>query len=373
MDNPQKRVLYVITKATWGGAQRYVWDLMSRARAYGYDPALAYGEEGLLAQRARDAGFESYAVHGLQRDVSPLKEFAALRELAALFARLQPDVVHLNSSKASALGALAARLAGVPRIIFTAHGWAWNESRPWWQKLVIRKLAWLTVALSHATVCVSHATAADARWMPFVRKKFAVIHNGIACGELPSREAARAELAPQLHARRWIGMASELHPTKRVKDALHAFRSLAQEFPDTALLVMGEGAEHAKLDELIGTLELRDRVLLLGFVADASRYLSAFDIFLHSSQSDTLAYAVLEAGCASLPTVATRVGGIPEIIEDGVSGLLVPPRSPDALADALAALLCDSARAKQFGAALHQKVLADFSKQKMLAATLALY
>lgn len=367
------KILYVITKANWGGAQKYVYDLAVAAQADGHVVAVAYGEEGELARRLRAAGIRTHAVQEMQNRASFAALRAARRALLVLFAEERPDLVHLNSSLAGAAGAGAARSAHVPRVFFTAHGWAWNESRSLFQKIALRFFAWCSVKRSHKTICVSAATRRDARWMPFVQKKFVVIHNGIACTTLEERERARARLAPHLRASRWIGMLSELHPTKRVEDALHAFKEVLADFPDAALLVIGEGEERTELEKLIGALGLRDRAFLLGFIPDAPQYLPAFDVFLHAAQSEALGYAVLEAGCASLPTVATRVGGIPEIIEDCVSGTLVPPRAPHALADALIALMREPERAKAMGKALHAKVLALFSKQKMLAATLTLY
>lgn len=371
--NRQKKILFVVTKASWGGAQKYVYDLAVTTKALGHKVVVAYGEDGELATHLENADIRTHAVPQMQNRTSFSTLRATRRALHALFETERPDTVHLNSSLASAAGVCAARDAGVAQTVFTAHGWAWHELRPLWQRIALRYFAWRSVRLSHKTICVSNAVRCDARWMPFVQKKLVVIHNGIACGALMPRETARASLAPHLHAQTWIGMLGELHPTKRVEDAIRAFTQILTDFPNAALVVMGDGTERQKLEALIKELGLVERVVLAGFVPDAPMHLSAFDLFVHASQSEALGYAVLEAGCASLPTVATRVGGIPEIVADGVSGLLVPPRSPEKLAEALRTLLAEPARAAALGSALHQKVLADFSKQKMLAATLVEY
>lgn len=366
-------ILYVITKANWGGAQKYVYDLATVARGTGCEVAVAYGEHGELASRLETAGIRTLLIRGLSRDVGLFAELRAFINLMRLFRVERPGAVHLNSSKAGLLGALAARLCGVQKIIFTAHGWAFNESRPWWQKIIIYKLAWFTVLLSHITICVSRAIARDARYFPFIQKKLVVIHHGITCATLLSREAARAELAPRAVGTYWIGMNSELHPTKRIDDAIRAMRIVVNDYPGALLIVISEGQERQKLEALIHELNLRDHVSLVGFKRNAASLMRAFDLFVHSSQSEALGYAILEAGCASLPVVATRVGGIPEIIPDDDHGLLVPPRNPKALASAILSLINDSTRAHELGARLHAHVLRDFSPEKMLTKTLDLY
>lgn len=367
------RILYVITKANWGGAQRYVYDLATAAKKTGCNVAVAYGKEGELARRLATAGIDGFSLPELMRDIGLFTDVRAFIALARLFRNERPSIVHLNSSKAGILGALAARIAGVPKIIFTSHGWAFNEARPWWQKLIIYKLVWLTIFLSHQTICVSNAVRRDVAWMPGVRKKLIVIHNGIACGTLFSREAARSELAPHTVGKYWIGMLSEFHPTKRVDDAIAAFALLCEHHPEAVLLIMGDGEERYRLEQCIRDFHLGRCVLLMGHVEDASRYLRAFDLFVHASLTEALGLAILEAGCASLPVVATRVGGIPEIIPDDDHGLLVPPRNPEAIAAAIESLMSNPQRAAKFGAHLRTRVQYFFSKEQMLSKTFALY
>jgi glycosyltransferase involved in cell wall biosynthesis len=169
-------------------------------------------------------------------------------------------------------------------------------------------------------------------------------------------------------------MISELHPTKRIDDAIRAFAYIAERHPDAILLVIGEeGAERESLERLIRNEQLEDRVFLRGRVPDARAYLKAFDLFVHSSQSEALALAILEAGYASLPVVATRVGGIPEIIEDQEHGLLVPARNPEKLSEAMESLMVDPARAAKLGTRLHDRVTSYFSTERMVSETLSLY
>lgn len=366
------RILYVITKANWGGAQRYVYDLATVAKEAGFEVAVAYGESGALKDKLEIAGIRTIALPKMENKASFIAIVRAYRELSRVFAVEKPDIIHLNSSLAGIAGAIAGRKNRIPKILFTAHGWAFNENRSFIQKNILRDIAWLTILLSHRTITVSEATRRDVAWWPGVSKKIVVIRNGIECPPMFSREEARATLAPHGVGRYWVGMTSELIATKCVGDAIRAFASIVPKHPNIILIVLGEGPEREVLENLIRELHVKNHVSLLGFKY-APPLLKAFDLFIHTPRSEALGYALLEAGCAALPVVATNVGGIPEIIPDDAHGLLVPPRSPKALASAIESLMNDSRLASELGARLRARVQNSFSKQKMVAGTLALY
>jgi len=371
------RILYVITKANWGGAQRYVYDLAIAAKAKGHEVLVVSGNEGVLIERLKEAGIATETIPAMQRDVRLQAEVRAFKALVAIVRRFNPHVLHANSSKAGLLGAVAGRLRHVPHIIFTAHGWAFNEKRPVWQKAVIALLHYATVLLSHTTICVSRAIRFDASRMPFVQKKFEVIHNGIAPVTLLPRDEARARLAPDLvHSfptARWIGSIAELHPTKGLDTLIEAFAAISRNEPPVVLVLIGDGQDWAHLQKLVQIYDLPDRVVLAGFIENAPAYLSALDIFVLPSRSEALGYALLEAGLACLPSVGTRVGGIPEIITDNETGLLVPATDITALSTALTTLIEDPLLSKDLGSALNERVRADFSIEQMTEKTLALY
>ncbi|MDB5195016.1 MAG: hypothetical protein JWO84_200 [Parcubacteria group bacterium] len=368
-----KRILYVITKSNWGGAQRYVYDLATAAKARGHQVRVVSGREGELTDRLREAGIAVSPIPSMQRNVRLASDLKVFRELLAIIKEFAPDVVHGNSSKAGAFVALAGRVRGVRRVVFTAHGWAFNEGRPRWQKMIIGFVHYVTVLLSHATICNSEATKRDIRWMPFVQKKVAVVHHGVHPFSVLSPQEARAALAPTLSARTWIGVIAELHPIKGLDVLIQAVEHVLPDYPEVGLVIIGEGEERGYLEHLIKVEGVTGRVILAGHVQNAPGHLSAFDLFVLPSRSESLGYVLLEAGMASLPAVGTRVGGIPEILEDGVSGLVVPPNDGPALAAAIERLLKESGLRQTLGAALHQKVLKKFNPELMLEATFALY
>jgi glycosyltransferase involved in cell wall biosynthesis len=364
------KILYFITKANFGGAQKYVYDLASSAQEIGHSPVVVYGVPGKLSELLRERGIRTIQLHGLGRDLKPSGELSVFFQLLRVLSDERPDVLHVNSSKGG-LALLAGRIRGVKQILFTAHGWAFNEDRPKLQKKILRFIYTITILLSHTTICVSEAVRRDIE-ASHLRNKLRVIRNGIEGVPYLSRTDARHAFRSDASGT-WVGMTAELHPTKRIADAIRAVAKLKEEFPDLSLTVMGEGEEREKLETLVRELYLSREVFLPGFTADAPRLLGAFDLFLMPSRTEALGYAAIEAGYAGLPVIASNVGGLPEVIEHEKTGLLVPAENPDALADAMRALLTNPERAKQYGTALKAHVEKEFSKERMVRETLALY
>lgn len=367
-----KKILYVITKANWGGAQRYVFDLAQASREAGHEVAVAYGEEGALLSKLDGLSIPHQKIEGLGKRLNLKAELKAFKELVDLLRSSKPDVIHVNSSKGG-LAVLAARIAGVPRIIFTAHGWAFNEKRSSLQKLLMRLAYAATIYLSHLTICVSESIRRDISWLPLAAFRCTVIRHGIDPVTLMSKGEARKALAPSLKPKVWLGMIAEFHPTKRVEDAIVSLAELKDEYPDLGLVVIGDGEYRDYLESLIAHYGLEDRVVFPGFIENAAAYLSAFDIFLMPSRTEALGYALLEAAQASLPSIGSRVGGIPEIIMHKRTGLLVPPENPAALSRAIRTLLQDDELRTEVATRLHDHVQTNFSKRLMVAQTLLRY
>lgn len=378
-----RKILFVITKSNWGGAQSYVHTLAEHCRAEGAAVAVALGgtgrpgsETGMLAARLAACGIRVLPIPSLGRDISLLKEFQVLKELRACIREEAPDVLHLNSSKVGGIGALAGRLEHVKRIVFTAHGWPHREPRHLLARVLIWKLSWITVWLSHVVIAVSET---DLRTAPalFLRSKLRLVHNGVKQFPLKTREEARSFLAPSLpdlaKCREWILVPAELTRNKGIDIAVRAFAGIRTNIDTAALVIVGEGEEHGALARLIDSYGMQKRAFMLGFVPEVRQCFAAADIFLMPSRKEGLPLALLEAASAGLPAVATNVGGIPEVIEHEKNGLLIKPDDVDGLADALTRLLLNPEEARAFGEALEEKVSTSFSEEEMLRKTLALY
>ena len=175
----KKKVLYLITKATWGGAQRYVFDLASHLPSERFEPVVAFGERGRLAEILEQKHIRIVQIPSLGRNIALISDCVSFFNILSCIWREHPDIVHLNSSKAAALGTFAARLLGVPKIIFTVHGWPFGEKRNPIAKILIWKISWLTALLSHHVICVSDYDLQSAKLMPLIGRKVVRIYNGI--------------------------------------------------------------------------------------------------------------------------------------------------------------------------------------------------
>lgn len=372
-----QKILFLITKSNFGGAQRYVYDLATSLPKNQFETMVATGGNGSLINKLADTKTKTISIPSLQRDISLIKEFDSFSYLLNLFRAEKPDVIHINSSKAGLLGSVAGRLTRVPKIIFTAHGWAFNEDRPFCQRFIIKTFHWITVLLSHKTVAVSHKVKQQMDW-PFVKNKMVVIYNGRKNINFETRDAAREFLVtkePRLNAHKndfWSMTIAELHPIKRHDAIIEAIKSVVKEEPETRHLIISNGEEKANLQKLIEDLDLQDNVFLLGEIDEAACYLKAADIFIMASRSEAMPYAPIEACLAGVPTVSTAVGGVPEIIEDNESGLLTPPLDNKALYKAILKLRTDSTLRDELakGALLRAK---EFAFDKTLAETIKEY
>lgn len=310
----QRKVLYVITKSNWGGAQRYVFDLATHLPKEQFEPVVALGgtgeagaHAGLLAQKLKDAGVRTIFIESFMRDVSVSKEFSAYTELKRIFKTEKPDVVHLNSSKAGGLGALAARRAGVKKIIFTAHGWPFREARNPFSKLIIWKLSWLTALLSTAVICVSDFDLKQAKKMPFVAHKAVRIYNGTEPLRLGSGEKIRSAFPAGTHI---VGTIGELNKNKNQIALIEQARSN----PRMHVAIVGSGELKEYLQSKIDEYRLSDRVKLMGFILQ-DEALPGFDEFALPSLKEGLPYVLIDAKMAGLPIVANRTGGVGEILD----------------------------------------------------------
>lgn len=373
MTDRSPRVLYGITKSNFGGAQRYVFDLATAAKKEGFSVEVLCGGRGALADKLSAAEVKVTILPSLGRDISTFDDSRSFFFILENLHRYKPDVFHINSSKMAALGGLAARFMRVPKIIFTAHGWAFNEPRPEWQKVIIKFIHWITILLSHKTICVSEKTKKDVERWPFIRKKLIVIRNGIGNFQMLERSEARGLLVPGISDDTLLaGTLSELHRVKGLDTLLLSWSEFVKEHK-AHLVLMGDGDEMERLKGMAEKFNISDSVTFKGFMDNARRYLPGLDLYLQPSRSEALSLAILEAGMARLPVLATSVGGIPEIIVSGENGMLATKDDPLSLLNALRALSTDESMRQKLGNNLYKTVKDRFSRENMLRETFYLY
>ncbi len=359
------KILIAITKSNYGGAQRYVYDIAT-SLAKKHDVAVLFGGQGLLAEKLTAAGIRTISIPELGRDVSVTKDISVFFRIWSIFRHEKPDVLMLNSSKIGGVGSFAGRLSGIKKIIFVAHGFAWNENRSTVQKTAIRVLYSLISLFSTKIIAVSQEIYNQATRLPFAKKKMTVVRHGIKETELLSREDARKALgiAPDVFA---VGSISELHPIKGISYAVDALPLVS--IPNLTYIILGDGDLKDTLVKQSAEKKVSDKILFAGFVKDAAKYLKAFDVFLLSSLSEALGYVLLEAGQAGIPVIATSVGGVPEIIENDKTGLLIRPKNPKEIANAIRFMYENKDKASLYAKNLHESVLKNFSIERMMIDT----
>lgn len=309
-----KKILFVITKSNWGGAQRYVYDLATNLPKDQFEVKVFFGGTGepetsfgIFATNLGSKGVQGIFLKEFIRDISFSREWKVLRLLVEVFKKENPDVVHLNSSKAGGLGAVAARLVKVRNIIFTVHGWPFLEDRSAIAKAFIWIASWFTVLLCHKVICISEYDLRIAKRMPFVGGKAVRIYNGIAPMSLGTGEKIRSAFPPGV---RVTGTVGELTHNKNqialIEEAINN--------PSMYVAIVGFGEDYTMLEEKIKKYGLQDRVKLFGFVP-VEEALNGFDVFALPSIKEGLPYVLLEAKAAGLPIVANRVGGVGEILD----------------------------------------------------------
>lgn len=302
-----------------------------------------------------------------------LRDLVAFRRLVRLIRRRHVDVVHAHLAYAAIWGTVAGRLLGVP-VLATLHAAppsARTGSREWLrQRLLVSLLnRWAR------PITVSEALREWWSEAGLDVGRIRVVHNGVPGHEI----AAAVEATSRPEVRRRLGLpegaavvltVAALRPGKGIGTAIEGFAEVRKRRPDARFLVVGDGPLRADLERR-GTDV--GGVRFLGYRSDVVPFLAAADLFVLASRDDAFPTAVLEAMAAGVPVVGSRSGGIPEIVDEGRTGLLVPPGEPAALGEAVAALLDDEVRRETMAAAARERVAARFSRQRWLEALVDLY
>lgn len=359
------RIAFVITRSdAIGGAQIHVRDLAGSLVDEGHAVRVWVGGDGPFVAALRDRGIDVTPLRHLVAPVRPLSDVRAVIELRRALAGFGPHLVTLHSSKAGTLGRLAARGLRVP-VVYTAHGWPFVEAVPALPRTLYRIVERVTAPLADRLVTVSeHDRALALRVGVGTRDQLVAVHNGVH------------DVAPELRAQPGEGPArlvvvARLDEPKDPFTLLHALGRLRSR-PWT-LEWIGDGPRRAPAEQLAAALGLADRCGFVGTRTDVAERLARASVLVLPTDREGLPLCVLEGMRAGLPVVASAVGGIPEAVLPGRTGLLVPPGRADALARALAALVDDPSTRARMGAEGRRRYDACFSFARQRAATLDVY
>ncbi|MEA3407267.1 MAG: glycosyltransferase [Chloroflexota bacterium] len=367
--NAQNRIstLFLITELNVGGAERIVEQLASQLPRNRYRAQVAC----LYDPHAIGADIQAAGIPVINLDMQAKWDLRAPYRLLRLLREENVQILHAHLFHAHLLAAIVGKLAGTPVIIATRHsveiGGQHRETINRW----IRPLCDAVVAVS------KDVYQAEVQRSGIDPKKVTMIPNGVQLREFSNFDPAAAEklrdawsIQPETAI---IGTVGRFVTPKGHIYLLDALASLRNQMPDIRALIIGDGPLRSSIETSVKALGLAEIVILTGTRHDIPELLSLLDLFVLPSLWEGLPIAILEAMAAGLPVVATRVGGVPEVVVDGETGLLVPPGDPDALAQAILRLLRDPDLRHRMGQAGRARVAEHFSVEQMVRKTEALY
>jgi len=364
------RILYVVTGAGFGGAPAHVLRLMEADVKDGHAVGIVTSPEPRIISEAERLGTCVFPNPYFVRRVQPHNDIRALWLVLQVIRRFNPDLVSAHSTKAGYAARLACAILR-KRVVFTAHGWAFGGGRGRFQSRFIAALERLAAKATARIICVSdhdRDLALQHRIAP--AEKLVVIHNGVDPKPFLHADPGNVRTEFTLGQSPVITMVGRLVSPKDPLTLLKACQFLKGGF---VLLLVGDGELRSQMEHFVSNSGLERSTIFTGERKDVPEILAASDIFVLSSHKEGLPYTIIEAMIAGLPVVATRVGGIPELVEDNVTGFLVPPGDPNTLAKALQNLLDSSNVRHEMGRAGRAKALMEFNLDDMLRKTRQVY
>jgi glycosyltransferase involved in cell wall biosynthesis len=365
------RVLHIHTLPIVSGSGINTFLSMQGMEKSLYVVELVCAPGGRLIQLVEENHMKVWPFEHLVQPIAPLKDTLALLDLSIFLKKNPYDIVHTHNSKAGILGRLAAKLAGVPVIVHTVHGFAFHDQEPVWRQSLFRHLERLGSRWCDKMIFISQPLidwALEERITE--REKIEKIYSGI---QLDQFHPVTADVKMK-NRERWqlkkeeavVGIVSKLWEGKGHTTLIESFKVLKQRIPNARLIIVGEGDLYSELLRAVNENGLRESVLFTGFQMDVAKVLSTFDVAVLPSFFEGMGRVLLEAMAMEKPVVASRVGGIPDLVKHNVNGLLVPPGDVIELANALERLLSDNRLARSMGQEGRKRIQEQFSSEVMV-------
>ena len=362
------KILHIITRLEFGGPPLSLLDLIARLDRGRFSLSLATGltpdRERDMIEEARKLDIEIFTVPSLVRDIRIMSDIKALWQIMRIIKRGGYHVVHCHTSKAGFIGPLAAKLAGTKIVLYSPHG---TILQGYFGKLKTKFFVLLQRVAAFfidQIICLSRIEIfqylAARIGSP---KKYTYIYNGIDVDALARRRVDGVAM------RKKLGIGQEdfvaisvgrLVPVKGYHYLIETIRLLCRDIANIQLLLVGDGSERKTLESQAEREGLSSYIKFIGLRRDIPEILSCADVFLLSSLNEGFGLVLVEAMAMSLPIVATRVGGIPEVVEDGKTGILVAPGNPQAMADAVERIYHNRQWGRELGWAGYEKARNTF-------------
>ncbi|MDD3155056.1 MAG: glycosyltransferase family 4 protein [Victivallaceae bacterium] len=368
------KICHIITRMIVGGAQENtlltIADHVRKGHQVTLVTGFSPGREGKLLENVDFPEFEIVTIPSLIRELSPMQDLKAYRELVRFFRERQFDVVHTHSSKAGILGRIAARRAGVPVVVHTVHGQAFHPYEKFYRNAIYIASEWLAAKFCDRIYAVAQAmidSSVAAHVAP--REKYRVVYSG-----MDTRRFAAAQPSEELRASLGIppdvpvvAALARLFPLKGYEFLIPAAADICKRFPKTRFLVIGDGPMRAELDEKIAQYGLTDHFVFAGLVPPekVADYLALSDLLCHLSLREGLPRSAVQSLASGRPVVAFRLDGTPEVVRNDQTGFCVTPESVPEVVAAVCTLLEDEELRRRLGENGRKLVLEQFDWHKM--------
>jgi glycosyltransferase involved in cell wall biosynthesis len=372
------RVLRVIARLNMGGPALHVAYLSAGLRGRGYETTLVAGGVGRgeesMAYVAEGLGVPITTLPGLHREIAPLRDLVATFRLARIMREQRPHILHTHTAKAGAIGRIAVLLAGrsrPPIVVHTFHGHVlrgyFGRGRSWLFRWLERRLA----GVADALIAVSPEVRDDLVALRVAPPdKFAVIRLGVELDHRvaggPEARAATRRVMGVADGRFLVGWIGRMTGVKRTDDVLRAFRLLRDRGVDACLCMVGDGPDRERVEQLASELGVMHDCLFTGYQEEIGPFFGAFDVFVLPSGNEGTPVTAIEALATGCPVVATRVGGLPDVVRDGEDGFLVEPGAVEELAERLVRLAADPGLRRTLGTAGRERVLARYGVERLV-------
>ncbi len=379
-----KKILRIITRMNVGGPSRHVTILARGLRDHGYETTLVFGKvsphEGSMEYLCREAGIEVIKVDSLVREINPLQDWRARRDLAHLIRDIRPDIVHTHLAKAGYAGRMAAASQHVPTIVHTYHGHTFSGYFGPVKSAVFRMLERRAGRRSDGIVALGAAQKHDIsevyRIVP--PEKVHIIPLGLELAPMaaldPEADPTPARMALGVPTEgKLVSIVGRIVPVKNHDLFIDAARLITQDNPEVHFCVVGRGELEEHLRARIAEAGLTQHMHLVGWRQDMPTVYAASDVVMLTSLNEGSPVALIEAQAAATPVVSTRVGGVADTVEHERTGLLCPEGDASCLARSTLSLLNDEAMARRMGLAGRAWATSEFSARVLVERTDALY
>lgn len=362
------RILYVITKSEIGGAQTHLMEVVRYMHYAGHDVLVVTGTAGWLTNELAAIGVDYEILPDLVREINPAKDIKTINYICRIMEDKHPDIIHCHSSKAGIVGRIAGAIKNVPAV-FTAHGWAFTSGVSTAKRIIYAAIEHIMLGITRKVICVSefdHQLAK--RWFLHNYSKIVTVHNGIVDKKFISITVREYSLPLKL-----VSVARFSHQ-KNNMELIRAVEQINKLYSGSLKLDMvGDGLLLSEAQAYVTSHKLGNDVHFLGSRTDVDDILNQNYIFCLISNYEGLPISIIEAMRAGMPIIASDVGGVNELVQDGVNGFLIPRGNISELVEKLKYIIHHRERIKSMGAASRKIYEEEYTADRMNKKILSVY